>query len=595
MTPSSSLTRRCSIRRRSCTSGFEACARRGRVRISAASTPMLIGGRDERAPRQFAVHSPIDTRIVLGRFQAGEDVARASAAVAAASAALPAWAATPWPERVRLLRRAVELIEDARLLHWRGARARGRQESDGGARRGAGNGRPHRVLLRRRWSATTDYVQGDGCAIRCRASSARTVSVLQALRRMARDRAVQFSARARRRVRPARRWWPATPSFSRRRRPRRGAAGCWPMRCATRACRPGVFNFVTGPGGSLGEALVRHPDVAGVTFTGSYERRHASVPDLRAEAAGRGRASRRWAARTRRSSRGTRICRRGRDRRRAFGVRAVGAEMLGVLARVRRAHGVYRLRRRAARGDGEDRRRRPDAARALDGPGDRRGRRGALRRRGGANSRARRRRAASCMAASASTTAISRMATIVRRRSRARRCRILCGRRELFAPFVLVAPVATLDEALAHANASDYGLTAGFYGDRRRRPSAFSRGSKRACATRTGRRARPPARGPAISRSAAGRARARPARRAARSTTCRNTCASSRRRACGAGRLLSLSQRQRRSRHDQRAAGEHVDRQRLARNRNPHSTPNSGIRNVTVSARAGPTSAISLK
>src|SRR4030095_11633198 len=37
-------------------------------------------------------------------------------------------------------------------------------------------------------------------------------------------------------------------------------------------------------------------------------------------------------------------------------------------------------------------------------------------------------------------------------------------RNELFVPFVLVAPVDSLDEALAHANASDYGLTAGFYG-----------------------------------------------------------------------------------------------------------------------------------
>ena len=36
--------------------------------------------------------------------------------------------------------------------------------------------------------------------------------------------------------------------------------------------------------------------------------------------------------------------------------------------------------------------------------------------------------------------------------------------RELFAPFVLVAPVANLDEAMAHANASEYALTAGFYG-----------------------------------------------------------------------------------------------------------------------------------
>ena len=48
-----------------------------------AEHAMLIGGRDERAPRQFAVRSPIDTRVVLGRFQAGEDV-HARAAVAAA-------------------------------------------------------------------------------------------------------------------------------------------------------------------------------------------------------------------------------------------------------------------------------------------------------------------------------------------------------------------------------------------------------------------------------------------------------------------------------------------------------------------------------
>jgi 1-pyrroline-5-carboxylate dehydrogenase len=34
---------------------------------------------------------------------------------------------------------------------------------------------------------------------------------------------------------------------------------------------PGVFNFVSGPGGSLGEALVAQPDVAGLTFTGSRE------------------------------------------------------------------------------------------------------------------------------------------------------------------------------------------------------------------------------------------------------------------------------------------------------------------------------------
>jgi 1-pyrroline-5-carboxylate dehydrogenase len=33
----------------------------------------------------------------------------------------------------------------------------------------------------------------------------------------------------------------------------------------------GVVNFVTGAGAAIGEALVAHPDVAGITFTGSYE------------------------------------------------------------------------------------------------------------------------------------------------------------------------------------------------------------------------------------------------------------------------------------------------------------------------------------
>jgi 1-pyrroline-5-carboxylate dehydrogenase len=33
----------------------------------------------------------------------------------------------------------------------------------------------------------------------------------------------------------------------------------------------GVFNFVTGPGSTLGQALIENPDVDGVTFTGSYD------------------------------------------------------------------------------------------------------------------------------------------------------------------------------------------------------------------------------------------------------------------------------------------------------------------------------------
>ena len=33
----------------------------------------------------------------------------------------------------------------------------------------------------------------------------------------------------------------------------------------------GVFNFVTGPGSTLGQALIDHPEVDGITFTGSFD------------------------------------------------------------------------------------------------------------------------------------------------------------------------------------------------------------------------------------------------------------------------------------------------------------------------------------
>ena len=61
------------------------------------SYPMMIGGRPVRAATEFDDRSPIDTRVLLGRFQSGgRDEARQ--AVAAAKAAVPGWSARPWRE-----------------------------------------------------------------------------------------------------------------------------------------------------------------------------------------------------------------------------------------------------------------------------------------------------------------------------------------------------------------------------------------------------------------------------------------------------------------------------------------------------------------
>jgi 1-pyrroline-5-carboxylate dehydrogenase len=65
--------------------------------------PMIINGEDVSATEQFEDHSPIDNRILLGRFQSGT-VEHVRDAVSAARKALPAWKALPWQERVARLR-----------------------------------------------------------------------------------------------------------------------------------------------------------------------------------------------------------------------------------------------------------------------------------------------------------------------------------------------------------------------------------------------------------------------------------------------------------------------------------------------------------
>ena len=73
---------------------------------------MLIAGGDAHADGQFESRSPIDTSLVLGRFQEGrsDDV---EAAVRAARSAWPSWARAPWPRRADMLMRAAQLLEAA--------------------------------------------------------------------------------------------------------------------------------------------------------------------------------------------------------------------------------------------------------------------------------------------------------------------------------------------------------------------------------------------------------------------------------------------------------------------------------------------------
>ncbi len=68
------------------------------------------------AAGSFEVRSPIDSEIVLGTFAKG-DAANVQTAIEAARRAQPAWRRTPWLERLAILRRAADLISERLMVY----------------------------------------------------------------------------------------------------------------------------------------------------------------------------------------------------------------------------------------------------------------------------------------------------------------------------------------------------------------------------------------------------------------------------------------------------------------------------------------------
>jgi 1-pyrroline-5-carboxylate dehydrogenase len=86
---------------------------RGRLGADHAN---VIGGRERDGDGSFDLRSPIDREILVGTFATGtrDDVRDA---IAAARAAQPAWAATPWQERLTIIRRAAALISERQMVY----------------------------------------------------------------------------------------------------------------------------------------------------------------------------------------------------------------------------------------------------------------------------------------------------------------------------------------------------------------------------------------------------------------------------------------------------------------------------------------------
>ena len=91
-------------------SSFDAGLARARSRAG-ETHPMIIGAEERYGTETFEDRSPIDTDLVVGRFPVGtrQDVRDA---IAAARDAFPAWSATPWRDRLAIMRRAADIISE---------------------------------------------------------------------------------------------------------------------------------------------------------------------------------------------------------------------------------------------------------------------------------------------------------------------------------------------------------------------------------------------------------------------------------------------------------------------------------------------------
>jgi len=226
--------------------------------------PLFINGEERFAEQTFAKISPADTDLVMGYFQKGTEQ-DANDAVAAAKAAYPGWRDTPWQERVAILRRAADLLSD-RLFKMGAVMSlevgKNRLEALGDVEETAD-------LIRYNCDAM-EKNNGFAKPLLTESDKHHNRSVLK----------------------PYGVWVVISP-FNFPGALAGGPSGAALVAGNTVVFKPatdtpftgwllaeafrdagvpaGVFNFVTGGGRSVGQTLVDHPDVAGITFTGSYD------------------------------------------------------------------------------------------------------------------------------------------------------------------------------------------------------------------------------------------------------------------------------------------------------------------------------------
>lgn len=76
--------------------------------------PLVIGGKETRAAEQIAERSPIDSKILIGRFQKATRI-EAKSAIEAARAAFTEWSQTNYKDRIVIIRRAADIFSQQKF------------------------------------------------------------------------------------------------------------------------------------------------------------------------------------------------------------------------------------------------------------------------------------------------------------------------------------------------------------------------------------------------------------------------------------------------------------------------------------------------
>ncbi len=225
--------------------------------------PMLIGAAERTAAETLEKRTPINIDLVLGKYQKGS-AQDAADAIAAAKAAFPGWSGLPWRKRVTLMRKVAATI-NKRLF-----------ELSAWLSLDVGKSRAEALGDVKETADLIDYYCGQ-------------MEANQGFERPMKPEGASPTCSV---MRPYGVWVVISP-FNFPLALSGGPMGAalvagntvilkpasdtpistWHLaRCFRDAgLPPGVVNFITGPGRTVGEELIASPDVGGMTFTGSFE------------------------------------------------------------------------------------------------------------------------------------------------------------------------------------------------------------------------------------------------------------------------------------------------------------------------------------